>query len=61
MEGKNSNPVETNEKDYLSEIERLKENSVSKEDYQKLLEENRKLIQTVPFRYVLLRFGALFH
>ena len=47
MEGKNSNPVETNEKDYLSEINRLKENSVSKEDYQKILEENRKLIQTV--------------
>ena len=47
MEGNNSNPVETNEKDYLSEIKRLKENSVSKEDYQKILEENRKLIQTV--------------
>ena len=38
MEGNNSNPVETNEKDYLSEIERLKENSVSKEDYKKILE-----------------------
>lgn len=37
MEGKNSNQVETNEKDYLSEINRLKENSVSKEDYQKYL------------------------
>ena len=36
MEGKNSNPVETNEKDYLEEINRLKENSVSKEDYQKI-------------------------
>ena len=47
MEGKNSQAVETNEKDYLEEINRLKENSVSKEDYQKILEENRKLIQTV--------------
>ena len=32
---------------YLAEIERLKETTVSKEDYNKLVEENKKLIGTL--------------
>ena len=33
--------------DYIEAIKKLKENSVSKEDYEKVLDENRKLLQSL--------------
>lgn len=36
-----------NEKDYIAEIQKLKESTVSKEKYQKLLEDNKRLIQSL--------------
>lgn len=36
-----------NQQMYLDEIKKLKENSVSKEDYEKLLGENRNLLKTI--------------
>lgn len=42
-----NNVVETNEKDYLAEIENLKANTVNREQYNKILEDNKRLIQTV--------------
>lgn len=49
MDEKEKQVVETGEKgpmteDYLATIEKLKKNTVSKEEYDKLLEENRKLL-----------------
>ena len=38
------NPME---QDYLDQIKELKEKSVSKEDYDKLLQENRKLLNSI--------------
>ena len=46
IEEQNSN-VADNTPDYLAEIERLKSNTVDKSQYEKLLEDNKKLIQTV--------------
>lgn len=39
--------VETMENDYLKVIEDLKANSVKKEEYDKMLEENRKLLNSI--------------
>ena len=39
--------VESTTDTYLAEIERLKDTTVSKEDYNKLVEENKKLIGTL--------------
>lgn len=47
MEQQKENVVETNEKDYLAEIENLKANTVNREQYTKILEDNKRLIQTV--------------
>ena len=47
MENEIKNEVETNEKDYLAEIENLKANTVSKEAYEKMRAENAKLIKTI--------------
>src|SRR5574344_1303213 len=47
MEQQKENVVETNEKDYLAEIENLKANTVNREQYNKILEDNKRLIQTV--------------
>lgn len=51
MENQNQNQpnvnVADNTPDYLAEIERLKSNTVDKSQYEKLLEDNKKLIQTV--------------
>ena len=38
------NPVEDNTPDYIGEIQKLRDNTVSKEDYERLREENKKLI-----------------
>ena len=46
IEEQNSN-VADNTPDYLAEIERLKSNTVDKTQYEKLLEDNKKLIQTI--------------
>ena len=47
-ENKQPNPnVADNTPDYLAEIERLKSNTVDKSQYEKLLEDNKKLIQTI--------------
>ena len=47
-ENKQPNPnVADNTPDYLAEIERLKSNTVDKTQYEKLLEDNKKLIQTI--------------
>ena len=46
IEEQNTN-VADNTPDYLAEIERLKSNTVDKSQYEKLLEDNKKLIQTV--------------
>lgn len=43
----NTNEIETNEKDYLAEIENLKANTVNRAQYNKILEDNKRLIQTV--------------
>lgn len=48
QENKQPNPnVADNTPDYLAEIERLKSNTVDKSQYEKLLEDNKKLIQTI--------------
>lgn len=47
MENENKNEIETNEKDYLAEIENLKANTVPKEAYDKMKAENAKLIKTI--------------
>ena len=48
QENKQPNPnVADNTPDYLAEIERLKSNTVDKTQYEKLLEDNKKLIQTI--------------
>lgn len=39
--------IETNETDYIAEIQSLKQSTVDKAAYEKLLEENRKLINTL--------------
>lgn len=39
--------VEDNATDYIEEIKNLRANSVSKDEYQKLKEENKKLIKTL--------------
>lgn len=39
--------VETNENDYIEEIQNLRANTVSKEDYEKLRLENKKLISSL--------------
>ena len=43
----NESEQKGNEQDYIKAIQDLKENSVSKEDYQKLKEDNQKLIQAL--------------
>lgn len=40
-------PIEDNTKDYIEEIQRLKEGTVSKEEYIRLKEENKKLINSL--------------
>lgn len=40
----NPNPMEA---DYLSQIQQLKDNTVSKDDYNRMAEENRKLLKTI--------------
>ena len=47
MDEKELNQVEDNSTDYIAEIENLKANSVSKDDYLKLKNENAKLIKTL--------------
>lgn len=47
MENNNQTPIQDNTNDYLEEIENLKKNTVSREQYNKILEDNKKLIQTV--------------
>ena len=47
MENENTNTIENTTDTYLAEIERLKDTTVSKEDYNKLVEENKKLIGTL--------------
>ena len=47
MENENKNEIETNEKDYLAEIENLKANTVPKEAYDRMKAENAKLIKTI--------------
>lgn len=39
--------IEDNEKDYLAEIENLKNNTVARDQYNKILEDNKRLIQTI--------------
>ena len=39
--------IEDNTKDYIEEIQKLKEGTVSKEEYMKLKEENKKLINSL--------------
>lgn len=39
--------IEDNEKDYLAEIEHLKNTTVAKDQYNKILEDNKRLIQTI--------------
>ena len=39
--------VEDNTSDYISQIKNLKENSVSKDDYNKLKADNKKLIDAL--------------
>lgn len=39
--------IEDNEKDYLAEIENLKNNTVALDQYNKILEDNKRLIQTI--------------
>ena len=39
--------IETNEQDYITEIQRLRDTTVSKEQYNKLLEDNKRLIQSL--------------
>lgn len=47
-ENENENVVvEDNTKDYISEIQRLKETSVSRDDYDKLKADNKKLIEAL--------------
>lgn len=43
----NENKVEGMEQDYLDTIKQLKETTVSREDYNKLKEENKKLLGTI--------------
>ena len=42
-----SAPVEDNAADYISEIQNLRANSVSRDDYNKLREENKRLISSL--------------
>ena len=46
-ENENVAVVEDNTNDYIAQIKNLKENSVSKEDYNKLKADNRKLIDAL--------------
>ena len=46
-EGTEQLKEQDNEKDYIAEIQKLKESTVSKEKYQKLLEDNKRLIQSL--------------
>ena len=46
-ENTNQNPVEDNTTDYIGEIQRLRDNTVSKEDYERLREENKRLISSL--------------
>ena len=46
-ENTTQNPVEDNTPDYIGEIQRLRDNTVSKEDYERLREENKKLISSL--------------
>lgn len=39
--------IQDNAQDYIAEIQKLKESTVSKEQYQKLLEDNKRLIQSL--------------
>lgn len=39
--------IDDNGQDYIAEIQKLKESTVSKEQYQKLLEDNKRLIQAL--------------
>ena len=41
------NPVEDNTPDYIGEIQKLRDNTVSKEDYERLREENKRLISSL--------------
>ena len=41
-ENTTQNPVEDNTPDYIGEIQKLRDNTVSKEDYERLREENRE-------------------
>ena len=43
----NQTPVEDNSTDYISEIQNLRANSVSRDDYNKLREENKRLISSL--------------
>lgn len=46
-ENENVNVVEDNSTDYIAEIQRLKESSVSKDDYNKLKADNKRLIEAL--------------
>ena len=41
------NSVEDNTPDYIGEIQKLRDNTVSKEDYERLREENKRLISSL--------------
>ena len=46
-ENTNQNAVEDNTPDYIGEIQKLRDNTVSKEDYERLREENKRLISSL--------------
>lgn len=43
----NTPPVEGMEQDYLEQIQQLKQNTVSREAYDKMRDENKKLLETI--------------
>ena len=46
-ENTNQNAVVDNTPDYIGEIQKLRDNTVSKEDYERLREENKRLISSL--------------
>lgn len=47
MENENVEKFESMDTDYIAEINKLKQNTVSKDDYNKLREENKKLLNSL--------------
>ena len=46
-ENENTAQVETTEQNYIDALAKMKENTVSKEEYQKIVEENKKLVEAL--------------